>query len=334
MPALVFKVPGADFSGTGLGKYSLLPNIRDSLYAGYLTGTIYSGNPLKDHSGNGRDLAWSGNPAAPGAVAYITVTNGGSGYASAPSVSISGGGTNAAATAAVSGGVVTGVSVTNCGVGYSNPTVSFSGGGGSGAAASAVLTEIKSKSFQSSARGLSALAPFSAAAVASATGELTLVAFARSVDAIAHAPAGNWTNTGSPAAVAVTQNVASTSAAAALCWATGMATSSAATLAAGVGRGAQVEIVAGAFSATAGSKLAYRGRTGLATVTGVGTPVALTGFPGPNNIVFGGYVGASYQYSAPEIFGALVYNRALTAAELTQVQARMSALFAAYGVTL
>ncbi|MCL8385143.1 hypothetical protein EJ105_23565 [Xanthobacter aminoxidans] len=71
-----------------------------------------------------------------------------------------------------------------------------------------------------------------------------------------------------------------------------------------------------------------------ATVTGVGTPVALTGFPGPNNIVFGGYVGASYQYSAPEIFGALVYNRALTAAELTQVQARMSALFAAYGVPL
>jgi len=43
---------------------------------------------------------------------------------------------------------------------------------------------------------------------------------------------------------------------------------------------------------------------------------------------------ASYQYSAPEIFGALVYNRSLTAAELTQVQARMSALFAAYGVPL
>ncbi len=69
-------------------------------------------------------------------------------------------------------------------------------------------------------------------------------------------------------------------------------------------------------------------------MTGVGTPVALTGFPGTNNIVLGGYVGSSYQYSAPEIFGALVYDKALTAVELAQVQARMTTLFAAYGVTL
>ncbi|WP_296579620.1 hypothetical protein [Xanthobacter sp.] len=334
MPALVLKVPGADFSGTGLGKFTLLPNIRDSLYAGYLTGTSYAGNPLKDHSGHGRDLVWSGNPAAPGAVAYLVIDNGGNAFTSAPAIAITGGGINAAATAVVSGGVVTGALVTNCGLNYTGTTVSISGGGGSGAAAHAVLTEIKSTSFQASARGLIGAMPFTGLDVAAANSEMTLVAFARSPDHLANAPVGNWTNTGSPAGVTVAQNVASTSAAAALCWATGMATNSAATLAAGAGRGAQVEMVAGSFSAAAGARLAYRGRSGFATVTGVGTPTAIPGFGGPNALVLGGYVGASYQYSAPEIYGALVYNKALTAAELAQVQARMTALFAAYGVTL
>lgn len=335
MPALILKVPGADFSGTGLGKYSLLPNIRNSLYAGYLTGSIYAGNPLKDHSGNGRDLTWGGNPAAPGAVAYIAVTNGGSGYTSAPAVTITGAGVGATATATVSGGAVTGVAISACGSGYTSvPSVSFSGGGGGGAAATAVLTEIKGTSFQASARGLIAATPFTGLNVAATNAEMTLVAFSKAADSIASVAFGNWINTGSPAAVAVTQNVATTSAAAALSWATGMGTSSAVTLPAGAGRGAQVEMVAGAFSAAAGSKLAYRGRSGLAMVTGFGTPIALTGFGGPNVLALGGYAGSSYPASAPEIFGALVYDKALTAVELAQVQARMTTLFAAYGVTL
>lgn len=71
----------------------------------------------------------------------ITITNAGSGYASAPTVSFSGGsGSGAAATATVANGVVTRITVTNPGTGYTSaPSISFSGGGGSAAAATATF---------------------------------------------------------------------------------------------------------------------------------------------------------------------------------------------------
>jgi autotransporter-associated beta strand protein len=68
-------------------------------------------------------------------VATIPLTAGGSGYIDSPIVTISGGnGSNATATATVSGGAVTAVTVTCPGMGYNNSdalTVSFSGGGAS-----------------------------------------------------------------------------------------------------------------------------------------------------------------------------------------------------------
>jgi phage tail sheath protein FI len=69
----------------------------------------------------------------------ITITNGGSGYTSAPTVALTGGGgTGAAATATVTGGVVTGITITNPGSGYTTaPTIAFTGGAGTGAAATA-----------------------------------------------------------------------------------------------------------------------------------------------------------------------------------------------------
>lgn len=72
-------------------------------------------------------------------VEYITVTNGGSGYTSAPTVGFSGGaGSGAVAVALVESGAVTMVVVTTKGTGYTSaPTVSFTGGGGSSAAATA-----------------------------------------------------------------------------------------------------------------------------------------------------------------------------------------------------
>jgi uncharacterized protein len=72
-------------------------------------------------------------------VTAITVTTPGSGYTSAPTVSLTnGGGTGATAVATVSSGVVTKVTVTNPGTGYTSaPTVVFSGGGGTLAAATA-----------------------------------------------------------------------------------------------------------------------------------------------------------------------------------------------------
>jgi hypothetical protein len=53
-----------------------------------------------------------------GFVIEATITNGGSGYTSAPSVTITGSGTGATATATISGGVVTGITINSAGSGY------------------------------------------------------------------------------------------------------------------------------------------------------------------------------------------------------------------------
>jgi hypothetical protein len=77
-------------------------------------------------------------------LASISVTAGGTGYTTAPSVLIQAPllGTQATATAFVSGGAVTYIQLENIGAGYSTfnvPGISFSGGGGSGAAATPTL---------------------------------------------------------------------------------------------------------------------------------------------------------------------------------------------------
>lgn len=76
-----------------------------------------------------------------GALAAIEPTNGGSGYTTAPTVALSGGGgTGAAATAIITGGKVVGFNITNAGSGYtSTPAVALTGGAGTGAIARAVL---------------------------------------------------------------------------------------------------------------------------------------------------------------------------------------------------
>ena len=86
------------------------------------------------------------NAAVPQGIVGYRLTSGGTGYSSAPSVSIVGDGTGAKATATVSGGVVTKVEVKDSageivtGTGYSNALVTMSGGGGVGATVFPILS--------------------------------------------------------------------------------------------------------------------------------------------------------------------------------------------------
>ena len=75
-----------------------------------------------------------------GAIHIVTVTAGGSTYASAPTVTIVGDGTGATATATVAAGQVTAVTMGTIGTGYTTASVQFSGGGGSGATARAIIS--------------------------------------------------------------------------------------------------------------------------------------------------------------------------------------------------
>ncbi len=72
-------------------------------------------------------------------VCGVSISAGGSGYTSTPTVQFSGGGgSGASGTATVSNGSVTSVTMTAAGSGYTSvPTISFTGGGGTGALASA-----------------------------------------------------------------------------------------------------------------------------------------------------------------------------------------------------
>ncbi|MEX2232856.1 MAG: RagB/SusD family nutrient uptake outer membrane protein [Cyclobacteriaceae bacterium] len=90
-----------------------------------------------------RERAWSKG------IKNIMVTNGGSGYTSAPTITFSGGGgSGAAATATIAGGVITGITLDRdaAGITYyqegaytSDPTITITDGGGTGATASATI---------------------------------------------------------------------------------------------------------------------------------------------------------------------------------------------------
>ncbi len=90
---------------------------------------------------NGVGIAPTALPA--NALEAVNVSSGGSGYTTAPTVAITGGGgTGATATAIVSGGSVTGITITNPGSGYtSKPTVTLTGGGGTGAMATVEVAD-------------------------------------------------------------------------------------------------------------------------------------------------------------------------------------------------
>jgi hypothetical protein len=92
--------------------------------------------PIQTLASDDGTTQWSVQSAAvDGAIEVIKVTSGGSGYATAPSVTIIGDGTGATANATITANVVTAVTITAAGTGYTKASVSF----GSGAAAATAI---------------------------------------------------------------------------------------------------------------------------------------------------------------------------------------------------
>lgn len=75
-----------------------------------------------------------------GGIHFIKVTTQGTGYVTAPTVSIAGDGVNATATANIAAGKVVGITMTNPGFGYTYATVTITGGSGSNAVARAIIS--------------------------------------------------------------------------------------------------------------------------------------------------------------------------------------------------
>ena len=112
--------------------------------AGAQTATVTSSSSVLNSAGGQVTLtATITYPTGTNIVTGVAVTNGGSGYTSAPTVSfkpypVTGTGTGAAATATIDGRVAS-ITIVNGGSGYTAPTVTLSGGGGTGALASATI---------------------------------------------------------------------------------------------------------------------------------------------------------------------------------------------------
>ena len=122
-------------------KYMFTVNTTNA--SKYLTSSFIPVLHIKENPGSG-DLAlanqWAVQTnAVDGAIYNMKITNGGSGYTSAPTITIEGDGASATATATVSGGAITGITMTNVGTGYHHATVTVSGGGGTNGAVRPVI---------------------------------------------------------------------------------------------------------------------------------------------------------------------------------------------------
>ena len=115
--------------------------------AGAQTATVTSSSSVLNSAGGQITLtATISYPAGTNTLTGVTISNRGSGYASAPTVSFkpypdngTGTGTGAAATATIDGRVAS-ITIVNGGSGYTAPTVTLTGGGGTGALATATTS--------------------------------------------------------------------------------------------------------------------------------------------------------------------------------------------------
>jgi hypothetical protein len=121
----------------GVGQSYTL-NFNASLYRGTisdrLTSTYFT---TYDSTGVQREVQFEEIPQSYSGLSSIAVINPGSGYTSAPTITISGDGTGATASATIVNGVIQKITVIDRGIDYTRAVITISGGGGYGASAAA-----------------------------------------------------------------------------------------------------------------------------------------------------------------------------------------------------
>ena len=144
---------GKPFKTTDGYVWKFLYTIGGAAASKYLSANFVPLEKVLDSATLGRPLTLLENEqllvqdaSVPGQITAIAVTNGGTGYTSAPTVTINGDGVRAAATAFVSGGTVVKIeldsssdSTITMGQGYNFASLTFNGGGGVGVVARAII---------------------------------------------------------------------------------------------------------------------------------------------------------------------------------------------------
>jgi len=195
---VLLKFSGADFSASGYGKYQEIPDVRNSLYAAWLLGTDLDDNPGRDATGNGRTLTLPSGSAVGGLTdPQITAAGSGGTDGTYNLIFTGGGGTGAAGTVTVSGGVATSIALTSVGSGYTSaPAVSLVNATGlAGATATVKRIGQGAKSFQFGPSN-SALSSIVGDTLGAINGEVTLLTIARASFNQQVALIGNYAGSG------------------------------------------------------------------------------------------------------------------------------------------
>ena len=115
-------------------------NFNVPLFRGTITNKISSTEfDVFDSDGVRRTVFFDEVPQSFSGVSSIEVTNPGTGYLTAPTVTITGDGTGATAVATIVNGAIQSITVTNRGIDYTRAIITISGGSGFGGEASAII---------------------------------------------------------------------------------------------------------------------------------------------------------------------------------------------------
>jgi len=119
---------------------SYIINFNVPLHRGTITNKLLSTEfDVLDSSGIRRTVVFDEVPQSFSGISSIEVTNPGTGYTTAPTVTITGDGTGAKAEARIVNGTIQSIEILNRGIDYTRAVVTISGGGGYGASASAII---------------------------------------------------------------------------------------------------------------------------------------------------------------------------------------------------